>query len=526
MASFQIGSIGEYKESDEDFESYLERFDQWIIANAVPSDKKVSTFLSMIGAEAYRLLKNLTSPTKPSTMSYKLLSKALTDHYKPKPMVIAERFRFQRRQQQDGESVADYIVALKQLSTYCEFSGYLDEALRDRFVCGLRTEAIQRRLLTERDLTFKTACDIASSMEMASKNTVEFLEMPNEASEVHKVYSQKTRREQTRRTNPSGSQLDGSLADVSRQPCYRCGGQHAASVCKFKTEKCHHCSKLGHIARVCRNRSKTMRTQYVKQEHRQEDEASDCENELFGVYSVYTATDGTDGIGIVLDIEGSSIQMQLDTGAAVTLVSEKTYKEALTHLPLRQCNLTLTTFTGDVIPLMGQVNVAVKYEAQRQTLPLVVVKGDRPALLGRNWLKRIKLNWANIFAVDNRAGREPEVSALLQRYRSVFDEGPSTICGFKAHIRIKPDAQPIFKKARPLPYALKETVERELDRLEGMGIISKVDRSEWASPLVVVPKADKSIRICGDYSHHQPECGRGVLPTTEYRRPVRNTGRW
>lgn len=136
--------------------------------------------------------------------------------------------------------------------------------------------------------------------------------------QVHKVYSQKTRREQTRRTNPSGSQLDGSLADVSTWPCYRCGGKHAANAFKFKIEKCHHCSKLGHIAHVCRNRSKTMRTQYVEQEHKQEDEANDCENELFGVYSVYTATDGSDGIGIVLDIEGSSFQMQLDTGATVT----------------------------------------------------------------------------------------------------------------------------------------------------------------------------------------------------------------
>ncbi|XP_062373268.1 uncharacterized protein K02A2.6-like [Sardina pilchardus] len=145
------------------------------------------------------------------------------------------------------------------------------------------------------------------------------------------------------------------------------------------------------------------------------------------------------------------------------------------------------------------MTVAVTYEAQRQTLPLVIVKGDRPALLGRNWLKRIKINWANIFTVQSRGDREPEVLALMRRYQSVFDEGPSTIRGFKAHIRIKPETPPIFKKARPLPYALKGTVEQELDRLEAMGIISKVDRSDWASPLVVVPKSDKSIRICGDY---------------------------
>lgn len=302
----------------------------------MPADKKVSAFLSTIGPEAYRLLKNLTSPTKPSTMTYKVLIKTLTDHYKPQPMVIAERFRFQKKSQQDGENVADFIVALKQLSTHCEFSGYLDEALRDRFVCGLRLEAIQKILLTERDLTFKTACDIASSMEMASKNTMEISDKANAATEVCTVSSMKIKREQSRRANASGGQLEG-LADVSTQQCYRCGGKHTASACKFKTEKCHHCSKMGYIARVCRNRNKTMRTQYVEQE----DEANDSESELFGILSVYTAADGNHGIDIEMDIEGSPVQMQLDTGAAVTLVSEKS-------IPAGPCTFTTAAMQFDI----------------------------------------------------------------------------------------------------------------------------------------------------------------------------------
>lgn len=88
---------------------------------------------------------------------------------------------------------------------------------------------------------------------------------------------------------------------------------------------------------------------------------------------------------------------------------------------------------------------------------------------------------------------------MLQRHQNVFADGPGTICEFKARINIKPNATPIFKKARPVPYALKEAVEKELGRLEKLGIISKIYRSEWAGPIVVVPKADKSIRICGDY---------------------------
>ena len=169
-AAFQIGAIGEYKEGQEDFESYLERLDMWMTANDVADDKKVSVFLSVIGADAYRLLKNLVSPDKPSTKTFKDLCDALGNHYKPKPLVIVERFRFQKRNQHDGESNADYIVALKQLSTHCEFGTHLDDALRDRFVSGLKSEEVQRRLLSMTTLTFKTACETALAMEMASRN--------------------------------------------------------------------------------------------------------------------------------------------------------------------------------------------------------------------------------------------------------------------------------------------------------------------------------------------------------------------
>lgn len=108
-------------------------------------------------------------------MSYKQLTEALLAHYQPKPLVIAERFRFQKRNQNEGESVSDYVVALRQLSKHCEYGDHLNEALRDCLVSGLASESIQRKLLTERDLTFARACEIARSMEMALKNSLEIL---------------------------------------------------------------------------------------------------------------------------------------------------------------------------------------------------------------------------------------------------------------------------------------------------------------------------------------------------------------
>ena len=120
----------------------------------------------------------------------------------------------------------------------------------------------------------------------------------------------------------------------------------------------------------------------------------------------------------------------------------------------------------------------------------MIVKGERPALLGRNWLNHIKLNWANTFSVVTmRNAVDADVEQILQRYEGVFAEGPGNICEFKAKINMKPNANPVFQKARPVPYALK-AVKKEWDRLENLGIISKVERSEWASPIVSVPKAD------------------------------------
>ena len=66
--------------------------------------------------------------------------------------------------QKSGESISAYLASLKQLAETCDFKGFLDEALRDQLVCGLRSEPIQKCLLTEADLDLKTALEISKAM--------------------------------------------------------------------------------------------------------------------------------------------------------------------------------------------------------------------------------------------------------------------------------------------------------------------------------------------------------------------------
>ena len=164
-----VGQVGEYVDGKEDIASYIERVELYFAANYVEEDHEVATFLALIGADAYGVLRNLLAPDRPKDKSFVELKELLVAHYSPKPILIAERFKFHRRSQLESETVAQFVVELKRLALKREFGTFLEEALRDRLVCGLKSVQIQKKLLAERDLTFKKAFETAQSMELANK---------------------------------------------------------------------------------------------------------------------------------------------------------------------------------------------------------------------------------------------------------------------------------------------------------------------------------------------------------------------
>ena len=170
MASF-IGNITAFDEKSENFVDYADRMESFLKANAVENDVKVHTFLALVGADAFRLLKNLCSPEKPTTKSYQDLIKLLSDHYSPKPIEIAERDKFWNCKQGEHESVADFIVRLKRLAAHCNFGEFYLQALRDRVVSGLhpRMEKTHSFLLTQKNLNFEQAKDKCLADEMAHR---------------------------------------------------------------------------------------------------------------------------------------------------------------------------------------------------------------------------------------------------------------------------------------------------------------------------------------------------------------------
>lgn len=98
----------------------------------------------------------------------------------------------------------------------------------------------------------------------------------------------------------------------------------------------------------------------------------------------------------------------------------------------------------------------VEYNGQTATLPLIVVKGEGPSLLGRNWLGALKLDWHDIFWLHNAS-----LKAVLEKHKAGFGK----VTGYKAKILLDPGATPKYCKARSVPYFHQKKVEKELDRL-------------------------------------------------------------
>ena len=70
---------------------------------------------------------------------------------------------------------------------------------------------------------------------------------------------------------------------------------------------------------------------------------------------------------------------------------------------------------------------------------------------------------------------------------------------FKTKLLVKPGTIPKFCKAQSVPIAIKGAIEGELNRLEAAGTVERVTHSDWAAPIVAVPKKDVGFCICGDY---------------------------
>ena len=261
---------------------------------------------------------------------------------------------------------------------------------------------------------------------------------------------------------------------------------HSPQDCRFRTAKCNRCQKVGHIARACKSkgsfrtqksnpgnsRQKPERSQSVHNisEKKSNDSSPSSfirEQSPADIVHVHSVSQSVpESFKVPVEINGTPVTMELDTGAAVSLVSEATWSEQLHRPKLEPCTLKLQSYPDRNLEVLVSCSVQVQVNGDpAETLPLVVVGGRGISLLGRNCLKLVKLDWTKLAKMK----------------------------GIKAKLQIKANSSPKFHKPRPIALALKEKVEADLDRQEKLGFLEKVQTAQWAAPIVSVLKPNGAI---------------------------------
>ncbi|KAI8117697.1 hypothetical protein CVS40_10440 [Lucilia cuprina] len=213
-----------------------------------------------------------------------------------------------------------------------------------------------------------------------------------------------------------------------------------------------------------KNRNKIKHIDYCSDEYVSDYSSNDYLNNLYDC-------NYTKSLLVFVKIEGVRIEMEIDTGACVSICHISNYNSYFKNLKLeKQCE-NLKVVTGENVDVVGSVVVEVEFEERIHNLKLVVLNSQHifKPLLGRNWLDVIFPQWRKSFN---------NVNAIKL----------NTNINFSGII-------PIFAKAHQVPFGLRTKVEAELDKMCEEGVLVPVNRSKTVNRFVenehyVLPRVD------------------------------------
>ena len=488
MAS-QVIPLPEKLESKkpETWKAWIERFEFYRVASELHKKDdvvQVSTLIYAMGGNAHEISKSFHLNEEEAT--FEKVVKCFNDHFIGKTNLIFERAKFNRRYQLENESVIDFIEDLNKLAETCNYGDLKDELIRDKIVVGIHNKALSEKLMNDESLTLDKAIKKVKASELI-KEQQQMLKGDGEDAKVAAI--QKKKQNSHRRYKPNTEEkkrdFQGSEPDSSDKKCYRCGRSplHRRHDCPAKSNKCYNCQKIGHYASVCKGKSISAVEQGSD---------SDSETEVF-LGEVRSKNNTDSKWHVDLHIGDTSVTFKLDTGADVTVIPEAVYNNAKLK-PLSKSNRKLFGPGHSPLSVKGVVKTQLKMASgNTTTTEIYVIEGLKEPLLGRPAIDALHL----VERVNEV--KERDITAEVQKQYPKLFQGLGELKG-EFHIELDENAKPFALYApRRVALPLMSKVKKEIERMENLGVISKVDQpTDWCAGMVVVPKKDGNVRICVD----------------------------
>ena len=535
--SAAIPPFAAFDSTTELWPDYYSRFCTFLAANAVPSHRHAQVFLTNQTAALYKQLSTLAEQMDPKKDIHKLtmteIEQFMTEQFDPKRFTVRERFKFwSDMQRKPGETLQELAARIRQDAATCDFASIKnpqDEALRQRFICSVNNEAVLKALFKKKDdeLTFALAIQIATEVEDAAKVAKETV-YGAKSKPVNKV-------KQNRENKGQRRNLQQSTSTTSDTKCYRCGKAHKEADCPYKEAKCRFCDKKGHLEAVCRKK-KHQHGGSVKKITK-----SELVNAILG-----ETTDDVPKLDVPITIQDRQFTIELDTATTGNFISLPVWRQ-LGKPKLDDVGHRYESASKHDLPVLGTFIGDTKdpKTGKQSSIPYIVTKIPDLNLLGRNAIQALGISVDNALklrsiesqdmsegvkashpATSNTtyASLQRDCQKLCEQFPDLFKDELGCLKDFELDVKFKPDAKPVFSKARPVPFALRDDLAKGYEEGIAKGVWKPVQFNEYGTPVVPVRKTQTTsslkpkLRICGDYSvgiNDQLEDHRQPMPLPE-----------
>ena len=341
--------------------------------------------------------------------------------------------------------------------------------IRDQIVVGIRDANLSMKLQMIPDLDLEKAVAAARLSEAVRQQQGV---VRGDPSVVDNVDSYKKRKNVQ---NKGSNQKQHSIPSPAQPPrshkCIRCGKSpvHYQSMCK-----------TGEVAHVEVD-SDGIDT-YLEVD-------ADVFLETLIVHSLSDTVDKNNPWEVTIHLNGEPVLFKIDTGADVSVIPETVFKQ-LPGVSLNPPNRRLVGPGQNQLKVSGQFTGKLTYQDSVADEQIYVVKQLQKSLLGQPGILALDLI-ARVYALH-------EVDKFAARFPKLF-QGLGTLHG-EYCISLQEGAKPFaLSTPRRIPLPLMPKVKLELQRMEAMGVIKKVEQpTDWCTRIVVVPKSNGGLRICVD----------------------------
>ncbi|KAK3107078.1 hypothetical protein FSP39_006562 [Pinctada imbricata] len=482
MATFQVATPEKFDfRKPETWQKWIKRFERFRTASELSEkieEAQVNTLSYSMGPESDEVLSSLKLSAD-DLKKYDTVKGKFNEYFVVRRNVIIERAKFNQRMQNEGESVDNFITSLYTLAEHCGYNDLHDEMIRDRIVVGLRDRKLSEKLQMDEKLTLDKAVKLVRQSAAVKEQQVVVRQEFNQASWIALDAVRAPRRYQKfQRGNRYGNFKPQQTQQVKPKSnndiCERCGNSpYSRNRCPAADAQCMKCGRTGHFAKMCRNKA-----------IRELKSSPYPEDAFLGAID----TDTENGWMVDLSINGVSVRFKIDTGADVTVIPEEISRKVKgsEHKPDR----ILYGPTNKNLIVAKMIKVAVQYNDKTSDQEIYVVKNLKTALLGRPAIEALNL----LMRVENvNTGTD-----VKKEHPKLFDGLGKTNWEYK--ISLKDNAKPYaLSSPRRVPLPLMNQVKGELERMQSLGVITKVDQpTDWCAGMVVAQKPNGKVRICVD----------------------------